>query len=161
MKKILLILIFTSVALIGFTQEIETNHVVVNSSGNNQELSFGSLEWSIGEPVTEMIVSEHMELTQGFHQPLYFLSEITDPNVEILVKVYPNPTPDKVTVRIDSEGIYDMELIEVTGKKLMSVTGIEEKTVEFYLRKYSGHQFLLKIKKQDDILFKTFKIIRQ
>ncbi len=163
MKKISSILIFF-VALSSFSQDIEINNVIVSSGGSNTELSFGTLEWSIGEVMSESFIGTDISITQGYHQPLFTFLPEDNSIIELKVIIFPNPTSGPVGIEIEEEGIYDVELFNVRGKLLLTKNDIKGnlKHIDlFNISDFAQHQFLLKIKKQEDIRFKTYKILRK
>ena len=42
---------------------------VISSAGEHEENAFGSISWTIGEPIIATIPGADAQLTQGFHQP--------------------------------------------------------------------------------------------
>ena len=89
---------FTSGIL--FAQQITPT--VISSQGNSNQFSNGQLDWTIGEIAVTTLSVNDLLLTQGFHQPLP-AQEIVDDENQILVSISPNPTPNDLTIVIESQ----------------------------------------------------------
>jgi hypothetical protein len=92
---------------------------VVSSSGGSGQNAQGSLAWTIGEPVTATVSDGTSTLTQGFQQPtLLIATALNEKNEAIGILVYPNPTADFVTLKIDqtTESQYNFKIFDTTGK---------------------------------------------
>ena len=95
---------------------------VISTSGNCFERSGLVMTYTIGELAIETFYSDKSILTQGFNQPRHRTSaiEIVPESVGQIV-FYPNPTRDQisVTVRTGQEISVDIEIMDLSGKKLM------------------------------------------
>ena len=157
MNRGLLSIVFFCISIAGFSQQ-ETHSVIANAGGS-EEVPFGTLEWTLGELITETLDTTAGSATQGFHQPVYNIIDVGEKDVELRVNIFPNPAVDRVEVEIENEGFFNARLYDAVGKLLMEIHDIESKFM-FHLSRFQGSQYLLKVKKQDDILFKTYKIIK-
>lgn len=110
MKTLLTALLFSLANVFALAQV----QFVVASGGEIFTSASGSLEWTLGEPVTETFQKSNGILTQGFHQT--FSQEFGTTRIV----VYPNPTPDFLFVSTPSAGNYQIELFNLHGVKLMS-----------------------------------------
>lgn len=66
------ILSFVSILLVFATQSIKAQSLarhVIGSAGTFATSPFGSMEWTIGEVITETYTNTGFVFTQGFHQP--------------------------------------------------------------------------------------------
>ena len=93
---------------------------VIGSTGEQFSAASGSLEWTLGEIMTETYQQGKFYLTQGFQQPATIkvtsLHEVEEPNRW----VYPNPTNGILNVRIMESGDYVIELFNLQGQKLIN-----------------------------------------
>lgn len=92
---------------------------VVSSSGGSGQNAQGSLDWTIGEPVTATVSDGSSTLTQGFQQPtLLIATSINENNLSANLLVYPNPTADYVILKFDAamEQQYNFKIFDMAGK---------------------------------------------
>jgi hypothetical protein len=129
---------------------------VVSSGGDFFTSASGSLEWTLGEPVTETFQKNNTTLTQGFHQTFKQESGTTS------IVVYPNPTPDFLFVRTPAPGNYQIELFNLHGVKLMSGRDPSAQADNLYqldVQELEAAIYLLRVKNISSGRLLTFKII--
>ena len=73
------------------------------------------------------------------------------------LKVYPNPSSSDITVELKKDGIYTIELIDVTGKAVL-VKSTEEEKLNLNINFLSNGVFYLKAKSQNTM--NVVKIIK-
>ena len=86
---------------------------VIGSAGNYSMAAWGSLSNTTGEAITYTFSNPSLVITQGFQQPSYFPTIIsnTTPNYfEALV--FPVPTDNKINISISNNGQSEIHLIE-------------------------------------------------
>lgn len=120
MKKPLLIT--TCLFCLGICRAQSLAPEVIGSAGDVFSASNGSLEWTIGEIMTETYQQSNGYLTQGFHQTGQGFVGINEINVADNFSIYPNPVKDLLHLSFDSKekGNYVIELFDMQGKKLLS-----------------------------------------
>lgn len=123
------------------TAQLTLERTVIGSAGSNAVGSANlTTTWTAGETVIGTGENGTITLAQGFQQPhdAPDLSvTINEPNIDL--SVYPNPTQDKITVRVDATtdqtlyyGVYDM-----VGKRIalpeetIHVSGQSETSIDF------------------------------
>lgn len=147
-----------------FIQEIKAQNSQV-SSGNNASGSGGSSSYSIGQIVYSSTTNENNNSTEGNQQPFEIMvlsnEEIIDSNINLLA--YPNPTKDKLHIRL-REG-YNLEnlnydVIDLNGKIILNKIQIisNEEIIDF--SNLNIGCFMLKIY-NDKGSIKTYKIIKK
>lgn len=100
MKKQLLTL--AAMALFGAIKAQTVMPEVLSSSGGSGQTAQVSLAWTIGEPVTATVSNGTSTLTQGFQQPTLLIATAQNEHNDLLsLLVYPNPTADFVTLKLD------------------------------------------------------------
>jgi hypothetical protein len=117
MKKQLLTL--AAFALLGTLKAQSVMPQVVSSSGGSGQNAQGSLDWTIGEPVTATVTDGTSTLTQGFQQPTLLIATAqNDNNLNSNLLVYPNPTADFVMVKFDAnkEQQINFKIFDIAGK---------------------------------------------
>lgn len=117
MKKQLL-----TIAAIGLLGTIKAQTVmpeVLSSSGGSGQTAQVSLAWTIGEPVTATVSNGTSTLTQGFQQPTLLIATAQNEQNDLLsLLVYPNPTADYVTLKLDqsNQTLYNFRVFDSAGK---------------------------------------------
>lgn len=134
---------------------------VVSSNGDSKSAAGVEVSWTVGEAVVETLVGSSNTLTQGFHQTkitVTALSELLFPGLEI--KVYPNPTPEIITIHF-SEYIENSSyfLFDLRGKLLENKIILSVDT-EINMKNYASGQYILRLTDRSRQPIQTFKIIK-
>ncbi len=134
---------------------------VVSSNGDSKSTAGYEVSWTVGEAVIETLTGSPNTLTQGFHQTrltVTAVSELLFPGLEI--KVFPNPTPDIITIHF-SEFIEDSRyfLYDLTGK-LLENRLISSADTEVNMKNYASGQYILKLTNKSRQAIQTFKIVK-
>jgi hypothetical protein len=117
MKKQLLTI--AAMALFGAIKAQTVMPEVLSSSGGSGQSAQASLAWTIGEPVTTTVSNGTSTLTQGFQQPTLLIATAQKENNELTsLLVYPNPTADYVTLKMDqsNQTAYIYRVFDSAGK---------------------------------------------
>lgn len=117
MKKQLLTI--AAIALCGVIKAQTVMPQVVSSSGGSGQNAQGSLDWTIGESVTTTVTDGTSTLTQGFQQPTLLIATSQKEYNELMqLLVYPNPTADYVTLKMDNtnDAQYNYRVFDAAGK---------------------------------------------
>lgn len=134
---------------------------VVSSNGDSKSAAGVEVSWTVGEAVTETFISPSNVLTQGFHQTkltITAIGEVLFPGLEI--KVYPNPTPDIITIHFNDyiEGAR-YYLYDLSGKILENKL-IHSADSEINMDKFASGQYILKLTTESKQPIQTFKIVK-
>lgn len=160
MKKIRLILILVFGFLCMYGQSIKPE--VIASSGGYYESNIGAINWTLGECITETFSNGTFTLTQGFQQGVYEINTAID-NTEnqLKITVYPNPAIDFIRLEIQPSlhNIYSFVLTDSNGKCLKQEKITSERT-KIELVGYSSNAFILNVFTANQMLLKSFKIIK-
>ena len=117
--KIFFMLIIVAVSSPGFSQQISSS--LLCSGGEIFVTANQSLEFAIGEIVTETWHSGANTLTQGFFQGT---SEGANSIKEIInnvnVRIYPNPTKSQLTVSCEKKPEH-IQIIDLHGREVFSL----------------------------------------
>ena len=134
---------------------------VISTAGSQGETTSGSLNWTLGEAVTETITNETNTLTQGFQQSKLTVTAINDlevPGIEL--SVYPNPTNNFLSIEVKTDKQIDLllSLIDLNGKLLLQkkMTG---NTQTVNMQNYSPATYILKVT-EDNIEIRTYQIVK-
>ncbi len=156
-SKILIIIIYW----IGFSTGLWAQQIVA-SSGNTFQNGEGSISFTLGEVATDTYSREEKILTQGFHQTTITITSIEGPVYEkYSITAFPNPTSDKVNLKIDSETINSLNytLYDIGGSVLLS-NKIESEQTEISFTELKTAVYILKIELAGEEI-KTFKIVKE
>jgi len=119
------------------------------------------LSSSIGQVAYETFETSDYHLTQGFQQPS--LIHFEKPVYSDLVKVYPNPVVNKLSVEFisDEESNYIVQVFSVTGKMLYfrEYLNIEGKKKEYIdVSAFPTGLYIVHVFSRNKVIMKTFKI---
>jgi len=117
MKNIVLAILFGLIILPASAQLNDLE--VIASAGTSQQVGNLQLDWTLGEPVILTLENSPVLLSQGFHQPDYYLISATENQLPIENwNVFPNPCKTELNVSIQFPVITSgyMEFFNVAGK---------------------------------------------
>jgi|SRR5690554_981105 len=147
--------------------QVSIDRSVIGSTGTS-EVSSGntSASWTVGETAVNTETNGTITLSEGFHQGIEVgLSvEVNTPNVDL--KVYPNPTQDKVFISVDATSAQRIHYVLYTAvgqeiqlpENTMNVSGHAEKSLDFsHLTKGT---YLLHVTSEDGAHLSTIRIIK-
>ena len=154
--KYLVIILFLIPALANLSAQ-----EVISSGGEVQAAAGVEVSWTVGEAVIDTYISGTVALTQGFQQTkltITAISELLLPGIEI--KVFPNPTPDIITIHF-SEYVQDARysLYDLRGKLLENKL-IRSADTEINMAKYASGQYILKLTEKSNRAIQTFHIVK-
>ncbi len=116
----IVIILFLSL-LADLPAQISIQRDVVGAGGGQiGSLSFGSLEWTLGEFMTERLQTDQTLITQGFHQPFLIIDNIAEATPNILIEAFPNPTASILHLKTATSTPLDVKLLDLTGKEILS-----------------------------------------
>lgn len=118
-KSILLLLIAPALASIAGAQTLAIQ--VLTGAGDTFSAANGTkLDWTLGEPVVETFANQ-AALTQGFLQAFDLATPVLEqPLSDILLKVYPNPASDRLTIETDAATPLQAQLYDLYGRLLLT-----------------------------------------
>ena len=148
-------LVLTSLLLFGSASAQE----VISSGGNHHENSSAMISYTLGEAATFTGSSSENILTQGFHQTNLTVTGIEEP-MSIGLKVFPNPTSDKVVVEFDDpQSGVQLMLFDANGRLIdqKSVMQNQHRT-EFDLGQVASGNYFLKV--HDAVNTNSYHIIK-
>lgn len=119
----------------------------------------GSVNWTIGEVVSETITGNENVLTQGFYQPRFIVSGgngISDN--ERMILVYLNTKGDLLTIKYNNYNHLSFSLLTIQGIVLQREY-INNNETKIPLNRFPGGIYLLLIKRNNQIV-KSFKVVK-
>lgn len=93
---------------------------VVATAGETFSNGSLTLEWTLGEIMTESYVGNSLVLTQGFHQPTVLTTNVEEVADRFgTVTVYPNPTPGGIVIERQQSGDLHVLLSDLSGRVIL------------------------------------------
>lgn len=133
---------------------------VVGSSGEYSESTGVSVSYTLGEAITETSIGDSVTLTQGFHQSKLFVVGLEE-LLKLNVKVFPNPTLDKVNIQMENNPAdLSVEIHDLQGKLISSkALNMGDTRMTISLETLSSGTYLLSITNHQDIR-NTYQIVK-
>lgn len=159
MKISLSIVVALFLCTVGYGQSVDQS--VIGSTGDEFTGSSGSIEFTLGEPVSETYSTGEYQLTQGFHQG-YFLFVGIDETTEFdfTTRVYPNPAVDHATlelVGIQDFNNFEYQMYDLTGKLLRNGR-FESNSIQVNLTGLSNSLYIFKIQNKNLGYAQTYQL---
>ena len=114
---------FCLILAIGLNAQKITPTVIANA-GNVVKNATHSIEWTLGEFMTETLKNNNGSITQGFHQANLLFVAVDDAEIAGL-EVFPNPFTGQVTIRYtvppDCPGDVALYLRDFTGRQIKTL----------------------------------------
>ncbi|HEY5824672.1 MAG TPA: T9SS type A sorting domain-containing protein [Cyclobacteriaceae bacterium] len=146
MKKICILL--TCIFVVSQVRAQTLSSFVIGSTGEQFSSATGSLEWTLGEIMTETYAKGSFYLTQGFQQPAVITVTSVEKIEEPKLWIYPNPTDGVLHIAATESGDYQVELFNLQGQKLIhknfSISG-DTQVQWVNLQEYTEAVYLLRI----------------
>ncbi|MBC7776126.1 MAG: T9SS type A sorting domain-containing protein [Phycisphaerae bacterium] len=160
MKKLLLIFFGLFAAGWGHSQSLSPE--VTATAGDHFSSTDAQLSWTIGETVTETFAANSSQLTQGFHQTNLTVVAVGDPAADFQVRVYPNPTADRVNIESQaSSPAFSVEFSDAQGRTLLLQSAAQQGLLHSLdLSGYAPGVYYLRLRAEGQKTTQTFKIIK-
>lgn len=156
MKNTLLIYIFFSLNYC-FSQTITQE--VISFTGGHYISNEGSLQFNIGEVLTESYQNPTAFLLQGFEQGNYDKVSVEQiSNVLNNVLIFPNPTKSIVNVILELPISFEIEILDISGKIIGKVVAKHSTMID--MTEFSSGMYIINIKSIDYQVNKIFKITK-
>jgi hypothetical protein len=102
MNKFLIFITFLTFPVIISAQNQTIKPEVISSAGSRFQGNTMIIDWTLGEIAISTLQGNSVIISQGFHQPKLIVTRADDPEeINGEISVYPNPTSDKVSVRMN------------------------------------------------------------
>ncbi len=167
MRKLIFMVVAMAMTSMAISQTASPE--LVSSSGDSFSNATYQLDWSIGECVTATHSAGDYVITQGFHQNTYVITAVEDLRPEIEMTVYPNPTNDIVSLKVESSKVYPVGNSNRVESMQYTVTDLSGKVLEqgeilstlqtLNFTNYSVGTYLISISRNNQLI-KSFQIIK-
>lgn len=151
LKFCLLSLLFTFLAFTLPLKSQDISRSVIGSNGSfYTNLIFGDLHFTLGEIAVSRLITDEIELGEGFHRSYY---ELVVDTKEILpldwqVNVFPNPTSDRIQIKLPDISATNVLLFNNLGQ-LMIETNFQSTTQEIDLNNLPSGTYWLHLKNNE------------
>jgi len=154
MKNGFLFTVLIVFPIIVFSQDI------ITTSGGNITNNSVQVNWTIGEPITDLITNNKTIVTSGLNQPTFKIeTSIENINTKIDVSVFPNPTSQFINIKFDGESSLRARILTLSGA-VISAYEIKEKLTQLDLSKVVSGVFIIELSDNTGKL-NTYRIIKQ
>ena len=133
---------------------------LVSSSGDSFNNTSYQLDWSIGECITQTQSAGDYVITQGFHQNSYVITSVEDLRADINMSVYPNPTSDFISLKVESSKVEDLQytITDFSGKVLQTENFAGD-IEQINFTNYAVGTYFISVTENNQLI-KSFKIIK-
>ena len=147
---------FCLILAIGLNAQKITPTVIANA-GNVVKNATHSIEWTLGEFMTETLKNNNGSITQGFHQANLLFVAVDDAEIAGL-EVFPNPVNATLTIKNGSEESLNLNISHISGSEIFK-DKITTGTESLNFSNYPAGIYFLKFDSSKGS--KTFKIEKQ
>lgn len=133
---------------------------VISAQGESYSNANNTMDFTLGEIITETFSNGTNDLTQGFHQTLVAINSVEDFDVNFLVTIFPNPSSDQITLNVEEYEGLTFNLYNIQGVVLeKSLLTNNKTTIE--LSNFPKGIYLLALTKEDNQILKTYRLIKE
>ncbi|WP_163716855.1 T9SS type A sorting domain-containing protein [Mangrovibacterium lignilyticum] len=166
-------------------QNRKADLLVTGNAGGTLKSTSYTIDFTVGETITEAFQTETVMLTQGFHQAtaeststdqgIVDGSDITTDGQDIVssieeedfmddeLNVYPNPFKSKLSIdySFDQSLAMDISIFDIAGKVVLNFAQtFDQGTQQLDLSSYPKGIYFIKFFNQENQKLRTFKIIK-
>ena len=137
---------------------------VTGVAGTTDSLQNLVVSWTIGECVTGKSSMDHYLVSQGFHQGMYKITSIEQPDkTSTQIKVYPNPTSNVVNIEFTLPGSHERWcylLTNAEGQVLQMEESIMKNKQKIDLSRFNSNVMYLIITDPSSYGHWSYKLIK-
>lgn len=146
-----------SVSSLGVAQNLE----LISSAGKEAQNSQTQMSYSIGELIVATGATSDGSVTQGYQQSNLTVTGIKSNTNKELIKIYPNPTADIVTLESSQlSEVTSLQLLDEKGTLVWSNGKISSDRIQISLESYAAGIYFLKVNSNSPDLSNQFRIIK-
>ena len=120
-----------------------TSPTLISNSGGSFANNTIIMDFSIGELAVQTLQNNEI-LTQGFHQEVLKIGTLIN-ELEILTKIYPNPTSKLLFIELKEESDGDILMYDIKGKLVLQDKFQNQKIKQLDIKTFSPGNYLLHI----------------
>ncbi len=154
MKKLYIIIILL-LPLAGISQPD-----VIAAGGDYYETSNVRMSYTLGQTVTATVSGNGVAATQGFQQTSYVIVDLKEPDADMNVSLYPNPTSGELVLDFSTIPASNttVKVIDFTGKVVL-ITTVANQKQSLDLSQLPTGNYIVNIK--NDTQERNFKVIKK
>ena len=127
-----------------FSQSISSE--VISNSGEQFKNAGVSLNWTLGESVTDVLQSGPYIHTQGFHQTYSTATNVNPDMLNSSVLVYPNPCQDFLQVKLKQvKQKVSIELYDPSGRMIEQKEDLPSEGFRLNMSQYAEGKYVLRV----------------
>ncbi len=132
----------------------------VNGSGGEATGAGGTVSYTVGQVVYTTNTGTNGSVAQGVQQPFEISTTVgvNETTINLELSVYPNPTTDYLTLKVEKTEGLSYQLYDLQGKVIASKT-VNGTSTNISLEEQPTATYFLSVVKNNQIV-KTFKIIK-
>ncbi|PQB03346.1 hypothetical protein BST83_18800 [Polaribacter filamentus] len=132
----------------------------VTTAGNKATGIGGTASYTVGQVVYTAGTGTNGSVEQGVQQPFEISTTlgVNETTINLELSVYPNPTADFLTLKVEKIENLHYQLIDMQGKLIESKT-VRSNSSNISLENQPTATYLLKVTKNNHLI-KTFKVIK-
>jgi hypothetical protein len=132
----------------------------LTAAGGEATGTGGTASYSVGQVVYTTATGTNGSVTQGVQQPFEISTTlgVNETTINLELSVYPNPTTDLLTLKVEKIENLHYQLIDLQGKLIESKT-VSSNSSKISLENQPTAIYFLKVTKNNQLI-KTFKIIK-
>ena len=154
MKNIVMILLMTTIS---YSQSISKQ--VIGTAGKTQTNSNLKVSWTTGEPVVGLMTAGGNQLGNGYYPAMDIQAlSIDDVNLNLEIKVYPNPTSQSLYVSHPDLTSFQIQIVDMNGKQIYA--GTIQKDVPLDISSYTQGMYLVIIENNVTNQKNTYKLMK-
>ncbi|WP_370087323.1 T9SS type A sorting domain-containing protein [Ekhidna sp.] len=142
---------------LGVLASVVNAQEVISSQGDSYSQVNGSIDFTIGEVVTNTLTGDNGYLTQGFHQSTLTISEVLGYQ-EHEISIFPNPSMNVLYINSSEFKDVDYTLYDSKGKIVLQ-SRLSESQTQIQVHELGAGVYSLILRSESSIL-KSFKIIK-
>lgn len=133
---------------------------IISTAGNTSIYEDLTIDFTVGEIITQTYKGNTIDATQGFHQPNLRITAISYPDPIYDIRLFPNPTEDFVILefpKLDQD--YSIELYDTSGK-LIFKEQIHQIETYIDVSELAAAVYFLRVHGPNKIKLKIYKIVK-
>ena len=131
---------------------------VISSQGSSYVNSSNSIDFTIGEVITNTESSVNITLTQGFHQSNWNFLGLQDFDHSYSASIFPNPTSDVLNIKASNFEKITYSLFDEQGK-LIEQNLLSGEVTSIQVSQLALGSYSIKLSKENQSL-KSFKLVK-
>jgi hypothetical protein len=131
---------------------------IISTQGDSYANSNGSIDFTIGEVITETVSDGTYDMTQGFHQTNWNFAGIVDHKPTFQALIYPNPTSAYLNIQASDFNNVEFKLFDAQGK-IVKAGRLETSETLVHVKELAPGNYSLVLFQTQNFL-KTFKLTK-